>query len=539
MFRLREDNKIQNSTVKNLTEARTDKSTIRKPRPDIITSPVRLFCVLATLFGLALALLTPPFLVPDENRHFYRAYQLSRGELVGTVGTINFNRQEDGHNVPGKLAGGVLPVAVIETGTSALRVTSWMGNAVFRPSDLWRLFQVRVNPAEQRFEPFFMTTYSPVAYVPQTLMVLLGRALGLPPIAWMYAGRVACLACWIVLIAGAIRLTPFGKWLFLVLALTPGFLIEGASLSADCLTDALAFLAIAYVLYLAYGTAALRWRQVIFLTLLMMAVSVCKFIYIWLVLAFLLIPACQAGSRRRWWAFFLLVGGGSVAAVAAWSAAIHPIALPPFAGADPAAQWQLMRAHPLAFPLTLGKSIFYYNLSPHYILTWPRTFLGQLGWLDTYLPAGQYLGWMAVLLLVAILDGPPGEWTAATAPARARLRRRPGRETPAGNPGKNTGGNGFSMGDSAKRKFRLLGIFIGLATTLTMFLLLYLECTSPGGLTIAGWQGRYFYPVAPLFFLGLFSWRRFTRPVPPRLIAILTTFSLIMLIYTLVVRYWF
>ena len=42
----------------------------------------KMFLPLAWIFGTLFALITPPFQVPDEFQHFYRAYQVSEGRLT-------------------------------------------------------------------------------------------------------------------------------------------------------------------------------------------------------------------------------------------------------------------------------------------------------------------------------------------------------------------------------------------------------------------------------------------------------------------------
>ena len=45
-------------------------------------TPRRVFLVSAVLGGAAFIVTTPPFQVPDEPAHFYRAYSVSEGRLL-------------------------------------------------------------------------------------------------------------------------------------------------------------------------------------------------------------------------------------------------------------------------------------------------------------------------------------------------------------------------------------------------------------------------------------------------------------------------
>src|SRR3954464_8500313 len=46
-------------------------------------SPQKFFLLVASLFGVLYALVLPPFQSPDEFNHFYRAWQISTGQLIG------------------------------------------------------------------------------------------------------------------------------------------------------------------------------------------------------------------------------------------------------------------------------------------------------------------------------------------------------------------------------------------------------------------------------------------------------------------------
>ena len=45
-------------------------------------APQRFFLLTALTFGLLVIFITPPFQVPDEINHFYRAWQLSEGQFL-------------------------------------------------------------------------------------------------------------------------------------------------------------------------------------------------------------------------------------------------------------------------------------------------------------------------------------------------------------------------------------------------------------------------------------------------------------------------
>jgi hypothetical protein len=63
-----------------------------------------LFCVIGFLFGISNVILVPPFQIADEDRHFYRAFQVAEGGIIADTyqGAV----------------GGWLPESVLQCGSS-------------------------------------------------------------------------------------------------------------------------------------------------------------------------------------------------------------------------------------------------------------------------------------------------------------------------------------------------------------------------------------------------------------------------------------
>ena len=118
-----------------------------------------LVCFLLGLLGVVpLVILTPPFQVPDENQHFYRAYQLSELRMGGTV--------RDG------AAGAILPSSLIEltdrfTGSRAL----WPDKPItVQPlRGTWLAFDRPLDPDRRDFISTSTANSSPLPYLPQSI----------------------------------------------------------------------------------------------------------------------------------------------------------------------------------------------------------------------------------------------------------------------------------------------------------------------------------------------------------------------------------
>jgi len=199
-------------------------------------APDRAFAVIALVFGNALVLIIPPFQVADDSFHFLRAYQITDGVLVP--------RQPDARGV----AMGEFPVSLYQVWLPF----SHMG---FNPStkaslqDIRDALRIPLNPS-RRMQIALPSTayYSPACYLPQCLGIIVGRALGMGPLAMMYLGREANLLAWTLLGYLSLRSAPgIARPLFLLL-LMPMSMYLAATVSADVSTNAFAVLFTATVL---------------------------------------------------------------------------------------------------------------------------------------------------------------------------------------------------------------------------------------------------------------------------------------------------
>ena len=122
--------------------------------------PVWIYSVFVSLCGLALIFITPPFQVPDEPHHFFRAYQVSRGELVGQIAP------------GGKYAGGLLPESLGRTVNHLLRDVPFHPEQKVSASWLEDALAMDLEPEREAFLGFSNTVlYSPVSYAPQAAAI--------------------------------------------------------------------------------------------------------------------------------------------------------------------------------------------------------------------------------------------------------------------------------------------------------------------------------------------------------------------------------
>lgn len=191
----------------------------------------RLFLMLALPVGVFLVFAQPPGQGLDEAAHFERVWTLSDGALFATT-----QHGQTGGNVPQ-----TLPAYLDRFSNRA---------AQRGPFDFASFWQTASNHSEKPVFASFANTavYSPVAYVPPLVAVAFLRGVHSPLPLVFFAGRLASLVAFLVLFSLAIRLTPVGKEVMVVVGLLPTSMLLVSCYSEDPMTIAFAALAVALTL---------------------------------------------------------------------------------------------------------------------------------------------------------------------------------------------------------------------------------------------------------------------------------------------------
>lgn len=348
--------------------------------------PEKLFFILALIFGLAFTFITPPYMAPDENRHFFRAYSISEGKLFASTASLPNNLWWP-HVITGDLRS--------------------HPERKIKPSDLLGIWNIPLQPDYKISMVFTATSsYGLVAYGPQTAGILLGRLLGFNPLPLTYLARLFNLLFWIFLITAAIRIAPTLKWVLLLLALTPMGLFQAASVSADAMTNGFSFFTIASLLYLAKGAVeTIRAKQMVFLTVLLILLAMTKLPYILLALLYFLIPPRKFSTTKRYLIFtlvlFILLA--AVSAIGPLSSRFDPDSLrSQNTQTNSGMQIDLIIKHPFNFLRVVIRSfgLYFGDLF--------LTYIGRLGWLDTVLPLFIYITYPILALFSVLVDHEEG-----------------------------------------------------------------------------------------------------------------------------------
>lgn len=241
------------------------------------------FIIISLIGGGLFIILMPPFLVLDEYRHFNRAYDISQGNYFAQHmidGTMvaempkEFNELRDVQTVINK---------------HEKRYDKYDKGAKLIVDNYVDLYRDQQSGEVDYYSLSATSGYNPIAYFPQIIPIKLASVLKLPPIWILQIARLANLVAWIIFNAMAIKIVPYFKKIFFLIALIPVNLQLAASSSPDAVINALALLFIGYIIYLKDTRKALAMKRFIGITTMLLVVALIKPPYILLVgLVFLL-----------------------------------------------------------------------------------------------------------------------------------------------------------------------------------------------------------------------------------------------------------
>ena len=498
-----------------------------------IFSPEKAFLFLGLIYGMIILVITPPFQVPDESNHFFRAYQVSEGHFIPEKKLPPLLTRDEEEKRDMEIAdemrilyakgdpsllevfhvlrdnggiGGLLPKSLVEIAQPFFRLLHRENRQSVRDTVI--LFHHPLKSKDRVFIHFPNTSlYSPVPYLPQAIGIALGRTFNLSPLALMYSGRITNLLVWIFLIYLAIKYVPVCKWVFFLLALMPMSLYQAASLSADSFTFGLSFLLVSF--FLRYSVAqkngtTMNVSDVFIIFALSLLLSLSKQAYFLMPLLFLLIPRETFGSSKKYYIIFLLIFLTNFGAIVCWTLTVdiykdiysfYRLLFMPNLSAE--GQLSYLFSHSSEYCRTLITT--YVQKGGFYV----DTFVGQLGWLDTPLPELVRISYLGMLVVAALFEGREG------------------------------------ISISLKQKVIIITTLILSVTLIST--LAYIGWSPVGSNIILDIQGRYFIPLSPLFFLLFYNGKlhRFIAGIALQVAVVCySLFSLTYMGFTIVSRYY-
>ena len=410
----------------------------------ISISKVEIFLISILLaFGIPMVLLIPPGAGYDEEDHLVRVWEMSGFSFI-----------------PGELSAGELNYPTIFRDL-AYRHQASTG---IIESDFWQRYGSLSLDERGHVHRDINTksTYSPALLLPQAIVMrIFGRVANLPALPVFYLSRFAGLLSYLLLIWLAIRIIPFGRWMLLVLAVSPMALFQAATITADTISNGIGFLFIAGILE-ATQPVEIDGRQVGKFILYVFLLFLAKLnLLVLILLPFLLISPTR--YRRRWMYLFLLVVSILLflVEVAGWNFAVtNNLDALLSNEANVLSQLQYILTHPFHFLGTVTKDFITNGVA--YVQEWINGY-GYYYWTPPQIVSVLFLLSLGSVLLVS------------------------------------------SMSEWIDKKFNLLFILVFVLNYLATIVFLYTTFTPVGSDEVLGVQGRYFIPAGMLLFLALCS----------------------------------
>lgn len=220
--------------------------------------------MLLTIVGIVYFVIIPLGEVPDENGHFYRAFEVSCGSAISDYTPSG--------------GGAYLPSALIQYKDDTARI-DW-------------------NDCKELAYPN-TALYAAVSYFPQAIGIRIARFFTDNVSMIFYAGRMGNFIASLLLSIWALKKIPFAKEVLFVIMMFPMTLQEMISMAPDGFTNALSFAFVSYVLYLAYESEKITKRDIILLTIMGITISLCKIVYVVEILLLFILPAKKLGGKKK------------------------------------------------------------------------------------------------------------------------------------------------------------------------------------------------------------------------------------------------
>lgn len=240
---------------------------------------------LLVAMGIVYFWVCPPGMMPDETNHFYRAFEISCG---------NWTSQHMGEDGGG---GNYLPAALPDYQNPDVGID-------------WN------NITELRYGN--TSLYAPVSYLPQAIGIRIARFFTDNVSKIFYAGRFGNFLVSMLLCLWVVSMMPFGKRILFLIMMFPMSLQEMVSMAPDGFTIALSLAFLAYILRCCSNGEELKKKNLIIISLMGFVFSLCKIVYVVLLLLVFLLPKDKFENVKKEMIFKFGVPCAAFAVNLAW-----------------------------------------------------------------------------------------------------------------------------------------------------------------------------------------------------------------------------
>lgn len=221
-----------------------------------------IYLVLGLIMGLIFLILIPAYDVPDENRHFNTAYQLSN-IMMGV-------KEEKNDRV------------LMRKADAEYKQISDYSKPSYMTVEEYQIYYSAFFKSSSNTNEIVRTQYSAIdtpyyQYFFPAVGITLGRIIGVGPIFLFFIGRLFNMLFSVLLISYAIKKTPIGKVGFFVSAMFPMLIQQLSSFSYDAFVISISFVVFALSLYMSHTDInEIKWYEEILYIILCILLAFVK-----------------------------------------------------------------------------------------------------------------------------------------------------------------------------------------------------------------------------------------------------------------------
>ncbi|MCX6155925.1 MAG: DUF2142 domain-containing protein [Candidatus Kapabacteria bacterium] len=442
-----------------------------------------LFVIIATVFGLLMVFINPPWQTNDEDRHFLAAYSISVGQI------IPFNSNN--------VASVYYPKNLINCVLNFQGVPFFNGTKI-NPGKMKEMEKIQLNPKDTIAAPHYHYRTFPLSYLPHTIGIWIGSFFKNTPLWLGWFGRIGGLIFYIVSMFFIIRFVPVFKSIFFLYGLTPMVLYQASSVTYDTVSMVCCFFMVGFSLKFAFDeNSFIGWREIIFYLFVATLSGAIKNGYPLIPLMIFIVPIRKFRMKEYYkfvgpllGIYLLSIYSYNIFSLG-WSAVLSSVNT-----GGQVSLWKdfgagntvsLLLSNPFKLIITMFQNIF------HFSIEWAGGTIGRFGYGYILMPRWFFLIHGIVLIGVAFIE---------------------------------------SNSDlNFKLYQRILIIFIGVGSIFAIIFGMYLGSPA-GSIMIFGLQGRYFIQAVPVLLLSFFNIQLINRKWINLKNLIIPAYIIIILIYT-------
>lgn len=251
------------------------------------------YIILALILGGIYIFVIPLFAQSDEPAHFYRTYQVAKGEIISPVIDDAYATE-----IPQSF------VDMVQYNSETKR------REYKKYYDVKEMMQIELKPEETTIINT-VGNYHGTSYLPQALGIKIGMIFQLRPYLTAMLGRLTGLVITVLLLGWGIKKLPNHKLFATIVLLSPVVISYAASYSADNVLLACIFLMLSYVMHYRYTKEKIKKIDYVIFAILTFIIAISKMAYLPVIGLLLLIPKeCFNNTKRKWGfsAIFIILG---------------------------------------------------------------------------------------------------------------------------------------------------------------------------------------------------------------------------------------